>query len=85
MKYMGFLFADDATLTIHSAEDLQHPHNRFCEVYSYFGLKISHKKDWEMTWTAQPTSESLITIWKMSITLCFNDLKPTLKTELNKY
>lgn len=52
--------------------------------FSYFGLNISHKKKpkkknqrpWKKTWTAQPTS--LITIWKLSITLCLNDLKPTL-------
>ena len=39
-----FLFADDAAITAHSAEDLQHLMNRFSNACQDFGLTISLKK-----------------------------------------
>ena len=39
-----FLFADDAAITAHSAEDLQQLMNRFRKAFQDFGLTISLKK-----------------------------------------
>ena len=39
-----FLFADDAAVTAHSAEDLQQLMTRFCDACQDFGLTISLKK-----------------------------------------
>ena len=43
MKW-NFLFADDAAITAHSAEDLQQLMNRFRKAFQDFGLTISLKK-----------------------------------------
>ena len=39
-----FLFADDAAITAHSAEDLQQLMNRFRKAFQDFGVTISLKK-----------------------------------------
>ena len=39
-----FLFADDAAITAHSADDLQQLMNRFGKAFQDFGLTISLKK-----------------------------------------